>query len=111
MRRHFNRSIRLALKLAGPKRVYLCRFSGHLTSSPTNWQLRGRWPAHSSPEYPEAVTHRLKGKLREVGMAPGVQTITSEIKGVNYFFQFISTIASVIAVSSFGYITSSSIKI
>ncbi|PYI08110.1 hypothetical protein BO78DRAFT_395979 [Aspergillus sclerotiicarbonarius CBS 121057] len=44
----------------------------------------GQGPAHASPEYPAAVTARLKAKLREVGVAP--ETNPSGTAGKTYWF-------------------------
>lgn len=48
--------------------------------------VEGKGPAHSSREYPAAVTERLKRKLREVGIAPGMKGDGGGGKGEVFFF-------------------------
>ncbi|KAF9629178.1 hypothetical protein BFW01_g10381 [Lasiodiplodia theobromae] len=45
----------------------------------------GKGPAHSSPEYPKAMTNRLKARLREVGVGSGVLE-RPENRGKSFFF-------------------------
>ena len=41
----------------------------------------GKGPKRSTPEYPAAVAQRLRNKLREVGIAPGVENVKKGIEG------------------------------
>jgi hypothetical protein len=46
----------------------------------------GKGPAHSSRDYPDAVTERLKRKLKEVGVAPGAKGDGAGGNGRVFFF-------------------------
>ncbi|PYH81347.1 hypothetical protein BO82DRAFT_432687 [Aspergillus uvarum CBS 121591] len=68
---------------SGVLSVPFFRTDNHLTDQ---LAATGKGPAHSSSEYPAAVTARLKAKLREVGVAPGTTENPGSIAGKTYWF-------------------------
>jgi hypothetical protein len=74
------------VKACGSKEVLPVPFFRTSDEIADRLSVERKGPAHSSREYPAAVTERLKRKLREVGIAPGMKGDVVGGKGEVFFF-------------------------